>query len=280
MNGNRIERCLVPTHGCAIYVRHNGISTDNRPTLLFVHGLGESGLCFEEVFTAPGYDALNLVVVDLAGYGASSSADDYRQQAHVQRLIGVLDELEIDRVVVVGHSMGGDIGTLMATRNPERVRACVNIEGNLTKADLFISGQAFLADRLGRFDQWFTGDFMEQTVLRDWGASRASVRRYYASLHSARPEAFLANALEMWRCGGGEKPQGSAYGARFRALRLRRLFCCGGGISKETGAYIATIRGKRQLRVAKFPTAGHWVMIDACDKFYQRLLAFVHGVPS
>ena len=35
-----------------VYLKHSSIVRD-RTTLLFVHGLGESGLCFQEVFQDP-----------------------------------------------------------------------------------------------------------------------------------------------------------------------------------------------------------------------------------
>ena len=40
-------------------------------TLLFIHGLGESGLCFEELARRPELKALRLLIPDLPGYGRS-----------------------------------------------------------------------------------------------------------------------------------------------------------------------------------------------------------------
>jgi pimeloyl-ACP methyl ester carboxylesterase len=56
-------------------VRHSGLH-QGLPTLLFIHGLGESGLCFNEAFDFPEMKAFNLIVPDMLGYGRSSASGD------------------------------------------------------------------------------------------------------------------------------------------------------------------------------------------------------------
>ena len=56
-----------------MHVRHGEIS-QTRASLLFVHGLGDSGLNFEDVFRNERFSDFNVVVPDLVGYGRSSRA--------------------------------------------------------------------------------------------------------------------------------------------------------------------------------------------------------------
>jgi len=67
-------------------------------------------------------------------------------------------------------------------------------------------------------------------VLKGWGGKWPSCRRYYASLQFARPEAFLANAKEMY-----EKNQAlpgrpeCITGRTYTALKIPKVFCRGSG---------------------------------------------------
>ena len=74
-------------------------------TIVFVHGLGESGASFREALEAPALDDYNVLIPDLAGFGRSSSAgaDGYAFAPQIERLYRLLDHLEIDKFLLVGH---------------------------------------------------------------------------------------------------------------------------------------------------------------------------------
>jgi len=46
----------------------------DRPSLVFLHGLGESGLSFSKAFERPELARFNLVVPDLLGFGRTEAA--------------------------------------------------------------------------------------------------------------------------------------------------------------------------------------------------------------
>ncbi len=96
--------------------------------------------------------------------------------------------------------MGGDIATLLcASDKNNKVVKFVNIEGALTQYDLFISQEAVKAAEVGNFAHWFHDKFMTAKVLGNWGQRYPSCRRCHSSLHDCRPEAFLANARELFQ---------------------------------------------------------------------------------
>jgi abhydrolase domain-containing protein 6 len=68
-----------------------------------------------------------VVIPDLPGWGESQrrDGDDYRVEAQVERLVAFLDALKLERVRLVGHSMGGHIAGLFAARHPGRVHSLV-----------------------------------------------------------------------------------------------------------------------------------------------------------
>jgi len=96
------------------YIRHNEIVSD-RITLLFLNGLSESGQCFQEVFGERRFDNCNIIVPDLIGYGKSSESanGDYGFKTHIEKLWKIIEDMKINDIVVIGHSMGGDIATLL-----------------------------------------------------------------------------------------------------------------------------------------------------------------------
>ena len=260
------------------FLRHSGIDR-NKAVLVFIHGLGESGLCFHEAFFLLDLEAYTLVVPDLIGYGRSSLAynSDYRMETQVRRLWHLVDELGIESFYIVGHSLGGDLGTLMGAMDTgQRIKGLINIEGDLTPHDIFFSNKVVSAAEAGDFEEWFEKDFKEEFVLRRWGSRWASCRRYYASLQFCRAEAFLANAKEIFQ---RNQPlpslSGSSMGLTYAGLKIPKVFCWGSdSLAKGTLAYLEA----NSLQHRKFEPAFHWPMIDCAEDFYGFLSGFLHSL--
>lgn len=96
-------------------------------TLLFLHGYSESLLSFRGPF-----DRLSahykVIAVDLPGFGVSDKpSGPYDLDAQTTRLAAFLDRWSRGPVVIVGHSMGGELAANLALRRPARVVALVLI---------------------------------------------------------------------------------------------------------------------------------------------------------
>jgi len=78
---------------------------------------------------------------DLLGYGKHVSADlsslDLVDQA--EHILAFMDEHDMEQANLVGHSVGGAVAALLASRNPSRVKSLVSVEGNMTPRDAFWS---------------------------------------------------------------------------------------------------------------------------------------------
>ena len=71
--------------------------------------------------------SVNPAIVDLNGHG-NSHGDGYDSIAHYARdLVNLLDALDIESAVIIGHSMGGAIAQWIALEYPDRVLALVLI---------------------------------------------------------------------------------------------------------------------------------------------------------
>src|SRR5262249_33990377 len=155
---------------------------------------------------------------------------DYSFDAQIGRLWKVVETLGLGDFALIGHSLGGDLATLMTARDTRRrIHHLVNIEGNLTPDDLIISRRAVEADGRGEVLQWLREEFMERQVRGDWGRDWPSCRRSYESLQQCRPEAFCANAYELVRW-GQEAPgrEECKIGAEFESIDTPpKLYCWG-----------------------------------------------------
>ncbi len=257
------------------YIRHNEISP-GRMTLLFLHGLGDCGLCFQEVFEDRRFDNCNIIVPDLIGYGKSSESavGDYRIEAHIKKLWKILEDMEIHDLIVIGHSMGGDIATfLCASDRKNIIKKFVNIEGNITQFDLFISREAVKAAEAGDFTHWFHDEFVTAQVLEDWGQKYPSCRRYHSSLHDCHPEAFLANARELFNK-NTELPgkHKSETGRIYCSLSIPKVFCYG---TESASSGTIDFLKRNNLEYQAFDEAFHWLMIDKAGEFYSFLYEFI-----
>jgi pimeloyl-ACP methyl ester carboxylesterase len=71
-----------------------------------------------------------LISVDLPGHGLTGawSRDEYTIDAYADFVEGLVDTLDLDRFVLVGHSMGGAVAWTFAATRPERVSQLVLVD--------------------------------------------------------------------------------------------------------------------------------------------------------
>lgn len=262
-----------------MYVRHSVIE-DGRPFILFLHGLGESGLLFSEALLGAHLSAFNVLIPDWVGYGRSSASGtgDYSFSSYFRHIDTLLEHFGADQTFLVGHSMGGDIGTLLCGRDGgKRVKKFVNVEGNLTTFDLFISRQAIEAHDRGEFSRWYDTEFGPKIARRgtEEGPAFECYRRYYASLRFCRIEAFLANARELVDLNppaeGAHLGQ-SEIGDMFANLPIPTLFFWGtASLHPRSQALLDSL----DIPNVPFQDARHWPMIDRPEEFYRALRDFL-----
>jgi pimeloyl-ACP methyl ester carboxylesterase len=105
------------------------------PAVLLVHGWGCDGNDWSWLAADLAADH-RVVIVDLRGHGRSSAGvDRYGPQVLAEDLAAVLDHLVIPRAVVVGHSMGGYVASVLSIEFPEKVSALVVIDPGYGKID-------------------------------------------------------------------------------------------------------------------------------------------------
>ena len=105
------------------------------PAVLFIHGLLGSHRNWAHLVDAID-DGHRVLAPDLFGHGASEKPmGDYSLGAHAATLRDLLDRLAIERVTLIGHSLGGGIAMQFCYLFPERVERLVLVSsGGLGRA--------------------------------------------------------------------------------------------------------------------------------------------------
>ncbi|MGB3437717.1 MAG: alpha/beta hydrolase [Actinophytocola sp.] len=116
----------VPVPGGELTVGQWGALGDG-PPVLAIHGITANHVAWGMVAPlVPG----PVVAPDLRGRGGSGALPGpYGMAAHAADCVAVLDALGIERAVVVGHSMGGFVASVLAHRYPSRVARLVLVDG-------------------------------------------------------------------------------------------------------------------------------------------------------
>jgi pimeloyl-ACP methyl ester carboxylesterase len=125
----------VPVAGGALTVAGAGPPPEAGGTVvLALHGMTSSHMAYRTVARELCSDArpICLLAPDLRGRGGSAHLPEpYGIAVHVADLIAVLDHVGAERAIVVGHSMGCNIGARFAADHPDRTAALVLLDGGL-----------------------------------------------------------------------------------------------------------------------------------------------------
>lgn len=136
------------------------------PTVMMLHGIGGGHIAFApqvETLAAAGYRA---VAWDMPGYGYSAPIEPYTFKGLAQSCVDLIDALQCEHVVLLGHSMGGMVAQEVVARRPERVSRLV----------LCGTSAAFGKRTDGRSaDAWAQQFIAQRTAPLDAGQSMAEV---------------------------------------------------------------------------------------------------------
>ena len=140
----------VEVDGARIAWREAG---SGRP-LLLVHGNFASGRWFEEQLASPppGY---RLVAPDLPNFGASDPMPgEISIEAYARYLAGFCDALGIERLTLLGHSLGGAVAQMFTAEQPGRVERLILVasagpDGHQTPAEHFPVLESLRGNREG-----------------------------------------------------------------------------------------------------------------------------------
>lgn len=250
------------------FLAHNDLA--RRPTLLFIHGLGDSHISYLPYFSTELAKHYNILIPDLLGHGNSSASATndysfhYQIQGVTQHLTYLQKHLSLSNIILIAHSMGGIHATLLCdTSLKQCITNFICVEGSVTQYGSFISENMVQSLKTEPFDKWFQG-FKEKIFALS--KENNFMLPYYASLDFCQPEAFKQNAAEMYQLGHTLTGQyTNVIGKKYAELCVPRIYCYGDSLAKETIAFLS----ENNLEIEYFPAKTHFILSECIYEFVQ-----------
>jgi pimeloyl-ACP methyl ester carboxylesterase len=243
------------------FIRYHELS-GSRTTLVYLPGLSvPSVVAFLSVATHSKLREHHAILIDYLGSGFSDHPQDfdYSIENHAESVAAILDHEGIRNCAVIGQSMGGTVGIMLAIQRPDLVSNLIVGEGNINPGGGMYSRRiasyskseyinevhaAFLEER--RQDA-ISGDTMAASIGGIWG--------------TADPAGVYGNSLALVEL----EP---SFKERFLQLPIPRTYIYGEkSLPENSGEVRADAPDPKELEapgihIAVVPNAGHSMMRD------------------
>jgi len=123
---------FVEVNGVTVHYKEMG---QGEPVFILLHGFGASEFSWREVME-PLSTSGRVIAYDRPAFGLTerpmegnwTGTNPYSVQGNVELLDGLMDELGVDKAILVGNSAGGVIAAAYAIEHPERVQGLVLVD--------------------------------------------------------------------------------------------------------------------------------------------------------
>jgi len=126
-SNKKAEQLLPPAGSFAKLgsTRLHYVDQGQGPVIVMIHGIAGNLQNFTYGLATPLAQTHRVICIDRPGYGYSKRSfnADTSLEAQADIIVSLLDHLQIESAVFVGHSLGGTISLAAAQRHPDRVRA-------------------------------------------------------------------------------------------------------------------------------------------------------------
>ena len=125
---NKKAKDLLPPVGTFVQLgstRLHYVDQGQGPAIVMIHGLAGNLHNFTFGLATPLAQTHRVICVDrpACGYSKRASNADASLEAQADTIVSLLDHLQIESAVLVGHSLGGAISLAAAQRHPDRIKA-------------------------------------------------------------------------------------------------------------------------------------------------------------
>jgi pimeloyl-ACP methyl ester carboxylesterase/quercetin dioxygenase-like cupin family protein len=262
------------------YVRVGG----SGPAVVLLHGFGDTGDMWQPLAELL-VKQHTVIVPDLRGMGLSSHPEGgYEKVAQARDLAALLDELKVDRFVLITHDIGNMVGYALAAQFPQRVSRWAIMDAPLP--GLATWDKQLVNPLVWHFN--FRGPDVERLVAgrerilldrfyNELSANPAGIdeatRAHYAELY-ARPGAFHNASTGQFGAFAQDAKDNVALIAKVGRLKMPVLAIGGdhsyGKAMKTEMDFVAD-----DVQSAVINDSGHWIMEEQPAQAIRILTAFV-----
>ncbi|MBA2369354.1 MAG: alpha/beta hydrolase [Candidatus Protochlamydia sp.] len=261
MSGWATEICEANGMGLH-YIRTGG----DKPPIVLLHGLTLNGACWTPLARALEKD-YDVIMPDARGHGKSAiPTSGYLYRDLAADVMGLLDALNLDSPVLLGHSMGGMTAALAASQNPKRFRG------------LILADPTFLP--LKRQWEVYNSDVVEQH-RRILSQPKEHLLIEMKNRHTRRSDEiieFIVQARFQTDIRAFEilTPPNPIYLELINTITIPCLLVMGDRgsvVDFEMAAQLSKLN--QQLEVVQIKEAGHGLPYDQAEKFSDVVLTFL-----
>ncbi|OHV31874.1 MULTISPECIES: alpha/beta fold hydrolase [Pseudofrankia] len=245
---------------------------DGETPLLLVHGLGADS--HDWMFNIPALSASHRVVaVDLRGHGHTTvPTSGYAVDNYVTDLVHLLDHLDIDRVVAVGHSLGGTIVAHLAVEHPDRVLGVVEVDPAYGYDPAWPAAFQEVADAI---DEQGSAAAVPGLAAFWTAETPPALRCWHARQVLTVPPHVLADSMRQW----GLRHPATVLSDEARTWLARRpvpvlaIYADPARVVWEEKTFTTA-----NSRAIAYPGAGHWLHQERPEAFNELLLTWLDSV--
>lgn len=134
MTTQRIEPAIKQAQVNGLRLNYVDWGEDGRPPMVLLHGFSAQARYWDG-FAVHLRDAHHVYALDQRGHGDSDWASDYPEDAMPSDLAAFVDQIGLERFMLVGHSMGGGVAFRYTADHPERVDRLIIEDSSLPSPD-------------------------------------------------------------------------------------------------------------------------------------------------
>lgn len=235
------------------------------PPLLLLHGFYESARCRYRLATDLA-DDFQVILYDARAHGESDAPNNgYRIENRVADLVGVVEGLNLENPILVGHSMGGSTAAWTAATHPDVPRGLVLED----PAGMRPEAESPDPDTRAKTVQEYIDDVANRSLphlAREYGTSDST----YAHLQAVADTKLRPEIAEIARTGYPHLVDA------FPQISCPSLVLRGDSDIDERVTDLDMADLFEYGRLIHIHGAGHHVFQDEYDAAYRELRAFLH----
>ncbi|MBO0953073.1 alpha/beta fold hydrolase [Fibrella forsythiae] len=248
---------------------HYQLEGQGDTTLVFIHGWNLDHTYWQEQ-AREFRSSYRLVLLDLAGCGASgTNRINWTVESFARDITSILKKERLSNVILVAHSMGGEIALDVAATNPRTVIGIIGID-NLKEVGMTLKDgdeegiQAYSREFMANYPKMAEAMARSMIVSRD----SAVVHRIVTSYRQADPRIAVPTLLNLY-------PKAAAAKYKLQQMPFAMQF-----IMSTNSPYDETALKtycKQGYRIVRLDSAGHFPMIERPRAFNNALHELLAG---
>lgn len=240
--------------------------------MLILHGFLGMGDNWKTLGTKFGEAGYEVHLPDLRNHGRSSHIDEMTYEAMADDIVNYCREKDLDKIILLGHSMGGKVAMHVAASNPDLVKKLIVVD--ISPKYYSPHHQQILDGLTALEEETFTSrgdaeDFLKE-FIPDTGTRLFLLKNLY---RKNKNKLALRLNLKVLKENIEEIGLAIPSGLRFNGPTL---FLKGGKSNyiNEKDKPLIELHFP-EAKIKEIPGAGHWVHAEKAEEFYKEVIEFL-----